>query len=89
MLPSRSIEMELKLANYAGLTAGKPGVLYFLTTPEGNRFADRAAVLSRFVFDTRKTEKLSEHVDSFDLSADGEKMLLALLPESPVEDAQA
>jgi tricorn protease len=87
-IEGRVVALPLPPANYNQLAAGKPGVLYFLTTPEGNRFADRAAVLSRFVFDTRKTEKLAEHVDSFDLSADGEKMLLGLLPESPAEGPQ-
>jgi tricorn protease len=87
-IEGRIVALPLPVARYDQLTAGKPGVLYFLTTPEGNRFADRAAVLSSFVFDTRKTEKLAEHVDSFDLSADGEKMLLGLLPESLVEDPQ-
>jgi tricorn protease len=85
-IEGRIVALPLPVASYDQLTAGKPGVLYFLTTPEGNRFTDRAAVLSSFVFDTRKTEKLAEHVDSFDLSADGEKMLLGLLPESPAED---
>jgi len=82
-IENRIVALPLPTANYDALTAGKPGTLYFLQTPEGNRFTERAAVLSRFVFDTRKTEKLSEHIDSFDLSADGEKMLLGLLPESP------
>ena len=85
----RIVALPLPTANYQALTAGKPGTLYFLQTSEGNRFADRTAVLSRFVFDTRKTEKLAEHVDSFDLSADGEKMLLGLLPEGVGEASAA
>ncbi|WP_158942286.1 S41 family peptidase [Granulicella sp. S190] len=80
-IESRIVALPLPAANYESLTAGKPGTLYLLQTSEGNRFADRTAVLNRFVFDTRKTEKLAEHVDSFDLSADGEKMLLGLLPD--------
>jgi hypothetical protein len=40
------------------------------------------------VFDTRKTEKLAEHVDSFDLSAAGDKMPSGLLTESSIEGAQ-
>jgi tricorn protease len=87
-IESRIVALPLPAANYGGLAAGKPGVLYFLTTPEGNRFADRAAVLSRFVFDTRKTEKIAEHVDSFDLSADGDKMLLGLVPEASGDSPQ-
>jgi tricorn protease len=81
-IENRIVALPLPTTNYDGLTAGKPGTLYLLQIPEGNRFADHAAVLNRFVFDTRKTEKLAEHVASFDLSADGEKMLLGLAPES-------
>jgi tricorn protease len=84
-IENRIVALPLPAANYGALTAGKPGTLYLLQSPEGNRFADHAAVLSRFVFDTRKTEKLAERVDSFNLSADGEKMLLALLPEAAGE----
>jgi hypothetical protein len=35
------------------------------------------------MLEDRKTEKLAEHVESFELSADGEKMLLALGMEPP------
>jgi tricorn protease len=82
-IESRIVALPLPTADYIDLEAGKPGVLYLLQTPGGNRFADRPAILNRFVFDTRKTEKLSEHVASFNLSADGEKMLLGVMPEAP------
>jgi tricorn protease len=78
----RIVALPLPAGDYLDLTAGKPGVLYFRQAAGGNRFSERAATLSRFVFDTRKTEKLAERVASFDLSADGEKMLLALTPEA-------
>ena len=75
--------------DYLELVAGKPGTLYFRQAGGGNRFSERSATLSRFVFDTRKTEKLADRVASFDLSADGEKMLLALTPEGAADEAQA
>jgi tricorn protease len=81
-IENRIVALPLPAGDYLELVAGKPGTLYFRQAAGGNRFADRAASLSRFVFDTRKTEKLADRVASFDLSADGEKMLLALLPES-------
>ena len=77
-IESRIVALPLPAGDYLELVAGKPGTLYFRQAAGGNRFAERAATLSRFVFDTRKTEKLAERVASFDLSADGEKMLLAL-----------
>jgi tricorn protease len=77
------VPLPLPPADYLDLQAGKAGVLYFREAAGGNRFADRSATLSRYVFDTRKTEKLADRVAIFDLSADGEKMLLALSPERP------
>jgi tricorn protease len=80
-IEGRIVALPLSAGDYLELVAGKPGVLYFRQAGGGNRFSERAATLSRFVFDTRKTEKLAERVASFDLSADGEKMLLGLTPE--------
>jgi tricorn protease len=77
----RIVALPLPAGDYLELVAGKPGTLYFRQAAGGNRFSERSATLSRFVFDTRKTEKLADRVASFDLSADGEKMLLALTPE--------
>ncbi len=80
-IESRIVALPLPAGDYLELVAGKPGTLYFRQAAGGNRFSERSATLSRFVFDTRKTEKLADRVASFDLSADGEKMLLALTPE--------
>jgi tricorn protease len=80
-IEGRIVALPLPSADYLDLEAGKPGILYFRQAGGGNRFADRSATLSRFVFDTRKTERLSDRVASFDLSADGEKMLLGLSAE--------
>ncbi len=80
-IQGRIIPLPLPAGDYLELVAGKPGVLYFRQAAGGNRFGERGASLSRYVFDTRKTERLAERVASFDLSADGEKMLLSLQPE--------
>jgi tricorn protease len=82
-IQNRIVALPLPAGDYLELVAGKPGILYFRQAGGGNRFSERAATLSRFVFDTRKTEKLADRVGSFDLSADGEKMLLSLTPEGP------
>jgi tricorn protease len=82
-IESRIVALPLPAGDYLELVAGKPGILYFRVAGGGNRFSERSAALSRFVFDTRKTEKLADRVGSFDLSADGEKMLLAITPEGP------
>jgi tricorn protease len=81
-IQNRIVPLPLPPGDYLELVAGKPGVLYFREAGGGNRFSERTATLSRFVFETRKTEKLAERVASFDLSADGEKMLLEGTAES-------
>ena len=80
-IEDRIVALPLPAGDYLELVAGKTGVLYFRQGGGGNRFGERGSSVSRFVFDTRKTERLAERVASFDLSADGEKMLLGLTPE--------
>ncbi len=82
-IETRIVAMPLPSAAYTALTAGPKGSLYFLSVPKSGRFADSAATLSRFVLEDRKTEKLADGVESFELSADGEKMLLALSSTKP------
>jgi tricorn protease len=80
-IENRIVALPLPPGDYLELVAGKPGILYFRQASAGNRFSERTATLSRYVFSTQKTERLAERVATFDLSADGEKMLLALAPE--------
>lgn len=82
---SRVVAMPLPARNYAALSTGKPGVLYFLESERGGPDDDGRGegVLSRYVLEDRKTEKLADHVNDFHLTADGEKMLLALGSERP------
>src|SRR5271155_949162 len=76
-LEDRAVALPLPAANYAALTAGKEGTLYLLEG--GGRFAiGRGLTLTRFELKTKKTEKLAEHVAGFDLSFDGNKMLLEM-----------
>ena len=60
------------------LRRGLKGSVYFTEIAASSRFGDRGATLSRWTPEERKTEKLAEHVEAFELSANGEKMLLAL-----------
>jgi tricorn protease len=77
-IEDRIVAMPLPASVYTGLTAGLKGSIYFTERPESGRSNDRGATLSRWTPEERKTEKLSEHVEAFELSANGEKMLLAL-----------
>jgi len=75
---SRVVALPLPSAAYVGLAAGTHGSLYFLALPNGSRDEEAAATLSRWTLDDKKTEKLADRIEHFELSADGEKMLLAV-----------
>ncbi len=77
-IESRIVALPLPSANYTGLAAGLKGSLYFLETSSDGPFGDSSATLNRWTLEDKKTEKLAEHVTGFELSANGEKMLLAL-----------
>ena len=82
-IESRAVALPLPTAAYTALAAGTHGSLYFLVRTDVGRFDDRAATLSRWTLDDRKTEKLAERIEHFELSADGEKMLLAVSTRKP------
>ncbi len=82
-IETRIVPLPLPAAVYTSLSAGLKGSLYFLTVPQSGRFGEPGATLSRWVLEDRKTEKLAERVESFELSADGEKMLLAISNRKP------
>jgi tricorn protease len=86
---SRIVALPLPTAAYVALAAGTHGSLYFLVRSDLDRYDDRAATLSRWLPEDRKTledhksEKLAERIENFELSADGEKMLLAVSNRKP------
>jgi tricorn protease len=82
-IESRSVALPLPTAAYTALAAGSHGSVYFLVRGDLGRYDDRAATLSRWMQEDRKTEKLAERIDHFELSADGEKMLLAVSNRKP------
>ncbi len=77
-ITSRIAAMPLPPRDYTDLATGKPGTVYFREIPVSGRMGNGSGTLSRFVLDGRKTEKLAENIVSFELSADGEKMLLSM-----------
>ena len=82
-IQSRAVALPLPSAAYVALEAGKSGSIYFLVRAEAGRFDDRAATLSRWTLEDRKTEKLADRIEHVELSADGEKMLLAVSNRKP------
>ena len=77
-LSSRIVAMPMPSAVYMTLGTGLKGSIYFLSAPLATEDIDGTGTLSRWTEEDRKTEKLAEHVESFELSADGNKMLLAI-----------
>src|SRR5262245_32612385 len=57
--------------NYVGLATGKANTLYIIEFPDGAQ----GATLHKFDLEKRKFDKALENINSFDLSANGEKML--------------
>lgn len=82
-IEARTVALPLPAAAYEGVWAGLKGSVYFLERPGSGRFPERGATLSRWTPEERKTEKLAENVESFELSANGEKMLLAIGHPAP------
>jgi tricorn protease len=75
-LSQRILALPIPARNYLGLLAGKEGVLYLLEGPLVEVEGGPAHLTAqRFELKTRKTENLVDHVEAFDLSFDGEKML--------------
>jgi tricorn protease len=80
---SRAVAMPLPSAAYVALASGTHDSLYFLVRSDAGRNDDRTATLNRWTLEDRKTEKLAERIEHFELSADGEKMLLAVSNRKP------
>jgi len=77
-MQSRIVALPLRAGNYVGLEAGLKDSIYILERPSSGPFGGSGITLSRWTLEDRKTEKLADNVRSFDLSADGKKMLLAV-----------
>ncbi len=75
-LGQRILALPIPARNYLGLLAGKEGVLYLVEGPLVDIEPGPAHLTAqRFDPKTRKTEKIVDNVQAFDLSANGEKML--------------
>jgi tricorn protease len=84
-IQSRIVAMPMPEGIYLALDTGLKGSLYYLYAPP-ERGSERINTLSRWTPEERKTEKLADRVDSFEISADGNKMLLAIAPPRGDDD---
>ncbi len=78
-IESRIVAIPLPARNYEDLRAGKTGIIYVLEAGSPQE-QTQGRTLQKFDLKTRKTEKLADNIASFDLSADGEKMLVESAP---------
>ncbi|ADL00163.1 S41 family peptidase [Brevundimonas subvibrioides] len=74
----RTVALPVPVRAYSELTAGKTGVIFFMeqTSPAGAT-GPADMTLNRFTLKDRKVEVLAQRVVRFELSADGEKMLIS------------
>ncbi len=78
-ISQRILALPIPACNYQALAAGKTGVVFLVESPpvhlvQGDEEAP-ALTVHKFDLKTRKTEKLLEDVNDFELSFNGEKML--------------
>lgn len=72
----RIVSLPIKAANYVGLDTGKGGTLFLSEIVDVPRFEGLTPVtVSKFDFETRKTEPFLGGVNGFGVSASGEKVL--------------
>src|SRR5262249_664202 len=73
----RTVALPISARPIQGLEAGKAGIMYIIERGGGGGFG-AGGTLSKFELKNKKLEKLADGVGAFDLSANGEKMLLRL-----------
>jgi tricorn protease len=81
-IAGRIAPLPLPAKAYRSLQAGKPGVIYVVSQdsepdPDSESF-DAPGALIRWTLEDRKSEPLAQHVVRYRLTADGQKMLVAL-----------
>jgi tricorn protease len=77
----RIVALPIRAANYVGLDAGKPGILFLEEIPAVPAFDEPVLeTVSKFDLSTRKTEPFTAGVSSFQTSANGSKILMRLGP---------
>jgi tricorn protease len=79
-IDQRVLALPLPARNYTALTAGKAGILFLeekstLPILDGPEPGAGPATITKFDLTTRKSEKVLDDVEAFDVSANGEKVL--------------
>ncbi|MGH9903288.1 MAG: PDZ domain-containing protein, partial [Pyrinomonadaceae bacterium] len=74
-IDQRILALPIPPRNYTGMAAGKAGTLFILETAPAATQGPPEQIVHRFDLPKRKTEKVLEGINNFDLSDNGEKML--------------
>ncbi|HEX3887717.1 MAG TPA: PDZ domain-containing protein [Phenylobacterium sp.] len=85
-ISARTVALPIPAGPLAELQTGKPGMLYFLTDPGATdpNATGPNGTLHRFTLEDRKVETVAEHLAGYEITADGEKVLIAeVKPPSP------
>jgi tricorn protease len=76
-ISQRILALPIPARNYAGMQAGKSGILFLAEMAPVPGFGAQGFTLHRFDLEKRKAERFLERIDGFDVSANGEKLLYA------------
>jgi tricorn protease len=83
-IETRIVALPLPARAYTNLQTGLKGSLYFLERPASGRGTGSGeATLNRWTVEDRKTEKLAESVQAYELAAHGDKMLIEISSRKP------
>ncbi len=74
-ISQRILALPIPARNFVGLDAGKANTLFLVEAPTDPAPGSTGATLHKFDLEKRKFDKVLDNVNSFDLSANGEKML--------------
>jgi tricorn protease len=85
-ISARTVPLPIPAGPLSKLSTGKPGMVFWLADPgtADPNSTGPDGTLKRFSLEDRKTETIAEHLAGYQITADGEKVLLAeVKPPSP------
>jgi tricorn protease len=81
-ISQRILALPFPARNYSGMIPGRSHVVYLLESPAADDASGtHPQILHKFDICTRKTDKLLDNINNFNLSANAEKALYQRLPE--------
>ena len=85
-IAARTVALPVPAGPLTNLSTGKPGMVFWLSDPGATdpNATGPDGTLKRYSLEDRKTETIAEHLADYQITADGEKVLLAeVKPPSP------